>query len=124
MHPCLGARETSPSHFSLDSGSLVQRNGAAPARLVGAAHPPQTVASRTSPAAAVVWAAQIKLLFVFFFLVFHIDGHLEPNSVAWRMLVLSALELGHAKGLFGSWHKRGGQRDPVFSRRAGWMVSG
>lgn len=124
MHSCLGAREASPSFFSLGSGSLVQQSSAAPAQLVGAAHPPQTVASRTSPDAAVVWAAQIKLLVVFFFLFLHIDGHLEPNSVAWRMLVLSALELGHAKGLFGSWHKRGGQRDPVFSRRAGWMVSG
>lgn len=97
-----------------------------------------------SPAAAMVWAAQIKLLvwyyvgfvilficlFVYFWLcggfvclsrvcffwcvcvfmlagcffspLIHIDGHLYPNSIAWRMLVVPALELGHAKRPFGS----------------------
>lgn len=48
----------------------------------------------------------------FFPLHFHIDGHLEPTSVAWRMLVLTALELGHAKESLGSWCKRGGKGIP------------
>lgn len=49
---------------------------------------------------------------LFFFLVFHIDGHLEPNPIVWRMPVLPVLEWGHARGHLGAGVREGAKGTP------------